>query len=204
MKTGKLKETVAALALMRIGTAADRVRSLQAKGLITTGERGRYGGAVVTNSDRVNALLACVLDPADGETHADTIKRLRRLTLELAYYHPTGQELSAEDNNACARQFVEGLGIRFDNLGTALDGIVQSMRSGIFLQWEDGVDAHVSAEFHDGDRVMLTFDRPSPTNKSAIFAFSPAKKTASKSNPVERYVRLNKTAFEQLAVDETH
>ena len=198
MKTGLLKRTIADLAPIPLGTAADRVKELQARCMLTKGERGRHGGAVMTATDRINALLACIFDPAPGRSIAETVTRIRRLPLSLAYYSPLGKKLSIEENARCAIQVVEGLDMKFDNFGTTLDGIVQAMRSGAFETWTDGLKASVSADFRGERQVLLAFDRPQ-VNVSAVFEFSSEK---SSDAPIERFLRINTAAFARLAVDE--
>jgi hypothetical protein len=200
MKTGLLKRTLSELTLRPLGTAADRVKELQARCMLTKGERGRHGGGVMTATDRVNALLACTFDPPSGESHAENVTRIRRLHLSLAFYNPLSPKLSPEDNARCAFQAVEGLGMRFDDLGHALDAIVDSMRKGAFERWAAGAIVTVSADFNGDGTVMLAFDRPQ-FNVSAIFKFA-ADDPDTGNMAIERIVRLNKTAFERLAIDE--
>jgi hypothetical protein len=199
MKTGLLKRTVSELASLPFGTAADRVKGLQQVCMLTKGERGRHGGAVMTATDRVNALLACAFDPPNGNSHAEHVTRIRRLDLSLAMFNPLGPKRSVEDNARCAFQVVEGLGLKFDDLGRALDGIVQSIRSGAFETWSAGSLVSVSVDFHGERRAMLAFDRPQ-ANISAMFEFGDGHPT--EHAPIERYVRFNTAVFERLAVDE--
>lgn len=194
MKTGLLKRTISDLTLLPLGTTADRVKELQARRMLTKGDRGRYGGVIMSPTDRVNALLACLFDSAD------IVKRTRRLPLGVAFYNPTGPRLSFEDNARCAFQLVEALGIKFDDLGTALDAVVQSIRTGVFERWVDGTQVSVSVDFHGDSRAILYFDRPQ-FNKSAVFEFFQERP---KEAAIERFVRLNTTVFERLAVDESH
>lgn len=198
MKTGLLKRTVSELASLPLGTSADRVKELQACCMLTKGERGRHGGAVMTATDRINALLACVFDPPPNKSHAENVTRIRRRRLSAAHYNPLGPKLSFEDNARCAFQVIEGLGLSFDDLGHAMDAIVQSMRNGAFHQWAASAHINVSADFH-GDEVTLCFDRPQ-ANVSAIFRFSSDEPRSSCA--IERIVRFNKAVFERLAVDE--
>jgi hypothetical protein len=200
MKTGLLKRTVSELTLRPYGTAADRVKELQQVCILTKGERGRHGGAIMTATDRINALLACVFDPPSGKSHAENVTRIRRLQLSMAFYNPLGPKLSPEDNARCAFQYVEGLGMKFDDLGHALDAIVQSMRTEAFGQWAAGADVSITADFHGAGTVMLAFDRPQ-FNVSAIFKFA-ADEPESGDAAIERIVRLKKAVFERLAVDE--
>lgn len=200
MKSGLLKQTLFELTSHALGTTADRVKTMQQAGLLTKGSRGRYGGGVMTATDRINGLLACVFEPADNESHARTVTRIRRLDLSLAYYNPLGSKLSREDNARCAFQVVEGLGLKFDDLGIALDGIIQSMRTGAFEKWADGLQVSVSVDFHGERRAMLAFDRPQ-VNISAMFEFTdggPPERA-----PIERFMRLNTEVFKRLAVDDT-
>ena len=192
MKSGLLKRTVSELTQIPLGTAADRVKELQTCCMLTKGERGRHGGAILTATDRINALLACLFDSAENVT------RVRRLDLSLAYYNPLGQKLSVEDNARCAFQVVEGLGIRFDDLGIALDSIVQSMRCGAFEKWAAGGAVSVSVDLRGKYHAMLAFDRPQ-ANVSAIFEFST--EPAMAELPIDRFTRLNTAGFERLAVD---
>jgi hypothetical protein len=199
MKTGLLKRTVSDLTSLPHGTAADRVKGLQQVYMLTKGERGRHGGAVMTATDRVNALLACAFDPPSGKSHAENVTRIRRLDLSSAFYNPLGSKLSVEDNARCAFQVVERLGVKFDDLGIALDSIVQSIRSGAFEDWKAGAQASVSIDFHGEHRAMLAFDRPQ-VNVSVMFEFTdghPAEHA-----PIERFVRFNTAVFERLAIDE--
>jgi hypothetical protein len=200
MKTGLLKRTVSELTLRSYGTSDDRVRALQQVCMLTKGERGRHGGAIMTATDRINALLACAFDPPNGKSHAEAVTGIRRLPLSLAYYHPLGPKLSVEDNARGAFQLVEGLGLKFDDLGHALDAIVQSMRTGAFEKWAAGAIVTVSADFHSNGTVMLAFDRPQ-FNVSAMFRFA-TDEPETGDVAIERIVRLNKTVFERLAVDE--
>lgn len=198
MKTGLLKRTVSELTLLPLGTAADRVKELQVRCMLTKGERGRHGGAVLNATDRINALLACLFDPVPGKSIAATVTRIRRLPLALAFYNPLGPRLSVEDNARCAFQVVEGLDVKFDDFGTALDGIVQAMRSGAYETWAGGLKASVSADFRGEGQVLLAFDL-SQANVSAAFEFCSEK---SSDAPIERFLRINTAAFERLAVDE--
>lgn len=203
MKANALKATVAGFDSLPLGTTADRFREMQAGKLISKGEPGRYGGVTMTNSDRVNALLACTFDPPKGESRVAYVKRFRRFELSLATYNPLRSKLSFEDNARVAFQFVEGLGIKFDDLGHALDGIVGSMRSNAFAAWEAGVHANVVAEFHGDHAVTVTIDRPQ-ANNYAIFKFEPAKASPPVERAIERIIRFNRIVFEKLAAnDET-
>lgn len=200
MKTGLLKRTVSELTLLPHGTAADRVKELQARCILTKGERGRHGGAIMTATDRINALLACTFDPPNGKTHAENVTRIRCLQGSLAFYNPLGSKLSPEDNTRCAFQVVEGLGIQFDNLGVALDAIVESMRTGAFKTWAAGAQVSVSVDFHGEHRTILAFDRPQ-ANVSAVFEFIDGHPLEHR--PIERFVRLNTAVFERLAAEDT-
>lgn len=202
MKANLLKATVSKLTSLPPGTAADRFRDLQSGKLVSKGEPGRYGGVTMTDSDRINTLLGFTFDPGRGESRISNVKRIRRFELSLASYNPLRTKLSFEDSARAAFQFVEGLGIKFDNLGRALDGIVGSIRSGAFSGWEDGVRANVVVEFNDDRSVAITMDRPQ-VNNSAIFIFEPAGHPSSAEAAIERIVRFNRIVFEELAANET-
>ncbi|MFK4522188.1 hypothetical protein ABIF90_000169 [Bradyrhizobium japonicum] len=202
MKANLLKSTVSDIASIALGTATDRFREMQSGKSISKGEPGRYGGVTMTNSDRVNALLACVFDPPRGESRVAYVKRFRRFELSLATYNPLRSKLSVEDNARAAFQFVEGMGLKFNDLGHVLDGIVGSMRTDAFAAWEAGIHANVAADFYGDHAVTLMVDRPQ-ANNSAIFKFEPAKEPSSTESAIERIVRFNRIVFEKLAVNET-
>ncbi|WP_128944236.1 hypothetical protein [Bradyrhizobium zhanjiangense] len=203
MKASALKAAVAELESLPLGTTNDRFREMQSGKLISKGEPGRYGGVTMTNSDRVNALLACIFDPPRGQSRVAYVKRFRRFELSLATYNPLRSKLSFEDNARAAFQFIEGLGIMFEDLGHALDGIVGSMRTDAFAVWEAGVHANVAAEFHGDHTVSVMVDRPQ-ANNYAIFKFEPAKASAPTERAIERIIRFNRIVFEKLAAnDET-
>ena len=194
MKSSLLKQTLSELTLRPQGTVADRVKALQRGGRLSKGERGRYGGAIMTSTDRINGLLACLFDSVES------VERLRGLPLSYALYNPIGPNLSNEDNARCAFQAVEKLNIRFDDLGVALDAIVESLRTNAFATWSAGTRVSVTVDFLGDNHALLFFDRPQ-FNVAATFAFT--NQSNEKSAPIERFVRVNTVAFERLAVDDT-
>ncbi|MCP3409234.1 hypothetical protein [Bradyrhizobium sp. CCGB01] len=195
-----LKATAAELTSLAPGTAADRFRDMQSGKLVSKGEPGRYGGVVMTDSDRVNTLLGFTFDPARGESRVANVKRIRRFELSSATYNPLRTKLSPEDSARAAFQFVERLGIKFDDLGTALDGIVGSMRTSAFPDWEAENPADIVVDFHGDRSVTVMIDRPR-TNNSAVFIFEPKK--APSIAAIERITRLHRIVFEKLAANET-
>ena len=201
MKANLLKEVAAELASTTAGTAADRLRELQAGGLVEKGSPGRYGGVVISNSGRVNALLGFVFDPLNGESRVAMVKRIRRLKLSAAVYNPRRSPLEFKDSAVAALQFVEGLGINFaSDLGTVLDGLVGSFRTSSFATWEAGSQADITVEFNGERSATVMIDRPH-VNVAVVFIFE-TKKSAPPS-PVERITRLHRTVFERLAANET-
>jgi hypothetical protein len=199
MKSGLLKRTLSDLTSLALGTSADRVKTLQQAGMVTKGSRGRHGGVIMTSTDRINGLLACVFEPMGNESHSVTVTRIRRLRLALALYNPLTSKLSSKDNARSAFQVAEGLGLNFDDLGVALDGIVDCMRTGAFEKWKDSLPASVSVHFHGERRAMLVLEQPQ-VNISAIFDFTDGQAPAQM--PIERSMRLNTEVFRRLAVDE--
>jgi hypothetical protein len=196
MRTLELIKFTADILDRKPGTVSDRVADLQGKKLISKGTRGRFGGADMTDSDGINAILAVALDHPRGECVAANVRRIRALPLSLAKYSPLA-DASLEDSIHSAFQFVRGLSIRpITTLGEALDGLVGDMRSGAFDAWAAGAVADVAVDFHDnGQSVLLIIDRPQ-FNKSAVFQFEgPPGKPAC----TERIVRIRRPAFQGLA-----
>jgi hypothetical protein len=195
MRTLELIRFTADILDRKPGTVEARVGDLQDKGLINKGTRGRFGGADMTESDGVNAILAVALDHPRGECVAASVQGIRSLPLTLANYNPL--EAAVEDSIRSAFQFVRGLSLRpLDNLGAVLDGLVSDMRSGAFAAWAAGATADLVVDFHDnGQSVVMIIDRPQ-VNKSAVFQFmGPPGKPAC----TERIVRIRKPAFQGLA-----
>ena len=113
-----------------------------------------------------------------------------------AYYSP---RLSPEDNTCAAFQFVDGLSIRpINELGAALDALVEDMRSGVFEKWAAGAIVNVAVDFHRRDARLL-IDRPQ-FGVSAVFTFGDVDQQES---AVERIVRINTDAFRRLATGDT-
>jgi hypothetical protein len=196
MRTLELIKFTADILDRKPGTVSDRVTALQDNGLISKGTRGRFGGADMTESDGVNALLAVALDHPRGECVAASVARIRSLPLTLANYNPL-INASAEDKARSAFQFVRGLSIRpLDDLGAVLDGLVSDMRSGAFEAWAAGATPDLVIDFHDtGRNVVLIIDRWQ-SNNSAVFGFDgPPGKPAC----TERIVRIRRPAFQGLA-----
>ncbi|UPK16096.1 hypothetical protein [Bradyrhizobium sp. 131] len=199
MKANLLKATAAELTSLAPGTAADRFRDVQSGKLVSKGEPGRYGGVVMTDSDRINTLLGFAFDPPRGDSRVANVRRIRRFELSSATYNPLRTTLSAEDSARAAFQFVQGL-TKFDDLGTALDGIVGSMRTSAFADWEAVNPADIVVDFHGNRSVTMMIDRPR-TGNSAVFIFEPKK--APGSAAIERITRLHRIVFERLAANET-
>lgn len=199
MKANLLKATGAELTSLAGGTAADHFRDLQSGKLVSKGAPGRYGGIVMTDSDRINTLLGFAFDPPRGDSRVANVRRIRRFELSSATYNPLRTTLSPEDSARAAFQFVQGL-IKFDDLGTALDGIVGSMRTSAFADWEADNPADIVIDFHGNRSVTMMIDRPR-TGNSAVFIFEPKK--APGSAAIERITRLHRIVFERLAANET-
>ncbi|MET4630453.1 hypothetical protein ABIB83_007505 [Bradyrhizobium sp. I1.8.5] len=199
MKANLLKATAAELTSLAAGTAADHFRDLQSGKLVSKGAPGRYGGVVMTDSDRINTLLGFAFDPPRGESRVANVKRIRRFELLSATYSPLRTKISPEDSARSAFQFVQGL-TKFDDLGTALDGIVGSMRTSAFADWEAEIPADIVVDFHGDRSVTMMIDRPQ-TNNSAVFIFEPKK--APSNAAIERITRLHRIVFERLAANET-
>ncbi|MCK1381007.1 hypothetical protein IVB33_29085 [Bradyrhizobium sp. 24] len=153
----------------------------------------------MTDTDRVNTLLGFAFDPPRGESRVAHVQRVRRFELSSATYSPLRSKLVAEDSARAAFQFVKGL-TKFDDLGTALDGLVGSIRTSAFADWEGENPADIVVDFHGDRSVTMMIDRPR-TNNSAVFIFEPNK--AAGIAAIERITRLHRAVFEKLAANET-
>jgi hypothetical protein len=197
MRTLELIKFTADILDRKPGTVSDRITGLQDNGLISKGTRGRFGGADMTESDGVNAILSVALDHPRGECIAASVARIRSLPLSMAKFQPLENSASLKDSVRSAFQFVRGLSIRpLTNLGDVLDGLVSDLRSGAFETWAAGQTPDLVIDFHDTGRyVGLIIDRWQ-SNNSAVFGFNgPPGKPAC----TERIVRIRRPAFQGLA-----
>jgi hypothetical protein len=192
----QLAEIVADLTGKPVMTVANTlIPQLQDDRLMPRGERGQP--VDLDAADRINLLLAASLDRAHGVSPGQNLKHWRSLEPAEAVYSSPGSRLSMKDSAIAAFQVVEGLGIKFDDLGTVLDGIVESMRTGAFANWTQGVQVTVTAEFSDDDRASVYFDRPK-FRGGAVFTFG-SDEAMKREAPIERSVKINREAFERLA-----
>ena len=173
------------------------VAELQADGLLTKGVRGRNGGAEMTATDRINLLLAAVLNHPRGVPLAEGVQCVRDFLSGYAYHAP---HLSIEDNTRSAFQFVRSLSIGpLDNLGAALDGLLNDLLSGTFDRWAEGDVVSATVDFHANRVANMLIDRPQ-FGVSAAFSFGDVNKPSA---PIEQIVRISFDALRRLATEET-
>lgn len=175
-------------------TAQAHIATLQNAGLIAKGSRGRYGGADLGPSDGINAVLACTLDAAYGESVADVVNRVRALHMtEIVCLPAVAGALEGRARQALL--FCRGLS--FDptsNLGATIDSIIADHRSGTWTKWTDGQPASVVLDIFHNDAAMLSIER---SEQSIAFDFR--NENGSSPTAVERIVRLKYSAFKALS-----
>jgi hypothetical protein len=127
------------------GTGVERGKALRQGGLLSRGKRGR--GVDMTSSDTVNLLLALALDHQRGDNVACNVRRVRNLPREQEFELPAGFTTSLI--------FFEA-----PTAGSALDGIFDDMRNGLFAAWtsDEKWDLKLSVDAR-GQYVTVTLSK---------------------------------------------
>jgi hypothetical protein len=171
MRTIGLKEFLSNLTKKSPGTVADRIATLQAANLIAKGERGRYGGVDLSESDLTSAVLSLIVDFPRGADIGAEVRRLRSLPTTNAMSTWLSPPASATKHVHAANKFLRPLRIMSTlTFGDALDSLIADFRAGTYGEWAKGA-GRLSFELqHDGALATIFVDRGGGiTNSVALF-----------------------------------
>jgi hypothetical protein len=174
---------------------ADNMRKA---GQLPASKRG-FGALDYDSAATVNLLLATLLAPTASRA-VETVQRLRAQPLTSAHYNVTVETPPPGGRVKAAFEAVKPLGIKWAenyNVGSFLDAVLDSMRSGAFADWSDGSGEVVVDFFGGGRSTMISFDRFETRSELAGFSFEVDKLATPP--PVEHTVRVNCRLLRGLA-----
>jgi hypothetical protein len=148
MRSGDLISALSAFTQMPVGTVQDRIRPLQAEGLVTRGKQGPHAGARMTETDCTNALLACLIDHGRGKDVAQNVRFARSFPrVEVTHF----------DEHFAAEMTLP----RAPDFGAAIDALLTDVRFGAYALVEKQTPNRLNLS------LMLDFE-----NKNAVIGFS--------------------------------
>jgi hypothetical protein len=180
------------------GTVHDTAKQLSKGGVMPPAKRGR-GSIGYDSAMTVSLLLATLLAPTASRA-VDTVQRLRAQPLTSAHYNVTVATSPPGGRVRAAFEAVKPLGITWAEnytVGSFLDRVLDSIRSGAFADWSDGSGEVVIDFFGGGRSTMISFDRFETRSELAGFSFEVDKLATPP--PVERTVRVNCAMLKRLA-----
>jgi hypothetical protein len=164
------------------------IPDLQGADLMPCGVRGRNGGVDLTATHCINLLLAAVLDREYGEPIGGFVRKWRSLPLVVALRN---RDMSLDENAREAFEFAAECGVKVGiELGPSLDEILGSTLPPA---------VSISVDLHSNGQAMLAVSLPN-VGESAVFHFGNERATAP---PIDKFVRINRAAFERLAATDT-
>lgn len=199
MKTIELTGIISEADNSPMRTVQGHAQTCQIGGIMQRGERGRYGGADMRESDCVNLLLAASLNHPRGESLVKNVRRIRAMPLRSVIY-PMPPDISDDERSNVVRRFLSGLSLKTDVLpcGEALETIIRDMRTGAFDAWVGAAKIEVSAKFDERDRsAMIVIQDMSDDRRNVALYFS--RDGGAREVAIERSVIWNTAVFRRFA-----
>ncbi len=192
MHSPELESFLADTLQIPLGTAHHYAKDLRAAKILSVGKQGPYGGAVMTETDCVNALLAGVIDHKyGGDGVAENVRSMRKLPAEKG---PVQWPANFTNGLTC---------FGADNAGAALESILRDIRHERLAMWAAGDPWRLSVTIESrGGSVFVSLTktamRHETDTRSAIHGFA---RPGYDNRPrlVERNVTIGGDVFLQLA-----
>jgi hypothetical protein len=170
---------------------------LRKSNLAPPSKRG-FGALDYDTTAGVNLFAGSILASSNSKV-VETVQGIRSRHMTSAHFNSLTPDAPPEGRVQAAFNSVRDLGIHLidrHTVGTMLDRVVDTMRSGVFAKWA-GADGDVIVDFHDGGRgTLIYFDRH-VVNEAAVFSFD-ADKNA-EPPPIEHMTRVSGRALRGLA-----
>jgi hypothetical protein len=154
------------------GTVAARIAELQTADLAVKGERGRYGGADLAESDLTSAFLSLIMDFPRGADVGAEVRRVRSMPIQTVATPSLHHTSSLREHMKASAKFLRPLTIMSTlTFGDALDSLLRDFRAGAYAKWAREASQLAFELQNNGAMASITLDRGAELRNSVLLIY---------------------------------